>query len=113
MNYSVSNLGGDNLSNQRDSKAVTMEREDAIFMAYAAEKAKRWKDVISYMKIVFEMEGDLSKDECRLILVGFKGLLENQRQSYKAIVVLENREQQRETERCNMVRDFKIVNFMK
>ena len=69
---------------------MTDSVEQNIFLARIAEKAERFKDMVTYLEKVLDVKGpSVNSDERNLLLVAFKNLPASKRQTCRTIVAIE------------------------
>jgi len=69
----------------------------------------KFNEMISYMKMALEHDPELTtEEERRLLSVGYKLALTGPRNSYKVACVLEQKEEQKQSEKFQLVKDHRV-----
>jgi 14-3-3 protein epsilon len=72
---------------------MTTERESKTFLARLCEQAERYDEMVTYMKEVAKLEGELSMDERNLLSVAYKNVVGTRRASWRIISSIEQKEE--------------------
>jgi 14-3-3 protein beta/theta/zeta len=70
---------------------MSSEREDQVSKAKLAEQAERYDDMASAMKIVTQMDVELSNEERNLLSVAYKNVVGARRSSWRIISSIETK----------------------
>ncbi|KAF4587673.1 14-3-3 protein [Ophiocordyceps camponoti-floridani] len=72
---------------------MTTERESKTFLARLCEQAERYDEMVSYMKEVAKLGGELTVDERNLLSVAYKNVVGTRRASWRIISSIEQKEE--------------------
>jgi len=72
---------------------MTTERESKTFLARLCEQAERYDEMVTYMKEVAKLGGELSVDERNLLSVAYKNVVGTRRASWRIISSIEQKEE--------------------
>jgi len=72
---------------------MTSERESKTFLARLCEQAERYDEMVSYMKEVAKLGGELTVDERNLLSVAYKNVVGTRRASWRIISSIEQKEE--------------------
>ncbi|KAF8422854.1 14-3-3 protein [Tirmania nivea] len=72
---------------------MTTERESKTFLARLCEQAERYDEMVTYMKEVAKIGGELSVDERNLLSVAYKNVVGTRRASWRIISSIEQKEE--------------------
>ncbi|CAO3577593.1 unnamed protein product [Absidia cylindrospora] len=72
---------------------MATEREDKVFMAKIAEQAERYDEMVSHMKDVAKLGGDLTVEERNLLSVAYKNVIGARRASWRIVSSIEQKEE--------------------
>lgn len=72
---------------------MTSERESKTFLARLCEQAERYDEMVTYMKEVAKLGGELSVDERNLLSVAYKNVVGTRRASWRIISSIEQKEE--------------------
>jgi 14-3-3 protein epsilon len=78
---------------------MTTERESNTFLARLCEQAERYDEMVSYMKKVAEVGGELTVDERNLLSVAYKNVVGTRRASWRIISSIEQKEESKGTDK--------------
>ncbi|KAJ4781250.1 hypothetical protein LUZ62_065507 [Rhynchospora pubera] len=85
-----------------------MERENEIYRAKLAEVAERFDEMVDSMKKVCMMDGDLSDEERKLLVLAYKKSVESRRDSWRTIQYTEQKMEERDqTEYLQQTKDYR------
>ena len=71
---------------------MALTRDELIYMAKVCEQTERFQDMLSHMKKVLDMEGELSVEDRNLLSVAYKNSVGNKRTSWRILDTLEKKE---------------------
>merc|ERR1712169_68871 len=89
---------------------VTMatDRESKTFLARLCEQAERYDEMVSYMKEVANMGGELSVDERNLLSVAYKNVVGTRRASWRIISSIEQKEEAKGSDKhVGIIREYR------
>ncbi|EAS31841.3 14-3-3-like protein [Coccidioides immitis RS] len=72
---------------------MTSERENKTFLARLCEQAERYDEMVTYMKEVASLGGELTVDERNLLSVAYKNVVGTRRASWRIISSIEQKEE--------------------
>lgn len=72
---------------------MATERESKTFLARLCEQAERYDEMVSYMKEVAKLGGELTVDERNLLSVAYKNVVGTRRASWRIISSIEQKEE--------------------
>jgi len=72
---------------------MTTERESKTFLARLCEQAERYDEMVTYMKEVAKIGGELTVDERNLLSVAYKNVVGTRRASWRIISSIEQKEE--------------------
>ncbi|KAH8149052.1 uncharacterized protein LAJ45_07028 [Morchella importuna] len=72
---------------------MTTERESKTFLARLCEQAERYDEMVTYMKEVAKLGGELTVDERNLLSVAYKNVVGTRRASWRIISSIEQKEE--------------------
>jgi len=72
---------------------TTTERESKTFLARLCEQAERYDEMVTYMKEVAKIGGELTVDERNLLSVAYKNVVGTRRASWRIISSIEQKEE--------------------
>ncbi|KAL1958784.1 hypothetical protein VTO42DRAFT_3903 [Malbranchea cinnamomea] len=75
------------------------ERESKTFLARLCEQAERYDEMVTYMKEVANLGGELSVDERNLLSVAYKNVVGTRRASWRIISSIEQKEESKGAEK--------------
>ncbi|KAK7714194.1 hypothetical protein SLS64_004293 [Diaporthe eres] len=75
------------------------ERESKTFLARLCEQAERYDEMVSYMKEVAKLGGELTVDERNLLSVAYKNVVGTRRASWRIISSIEQKEESKGSEK--------------
>ncbi|KAK8143576.1 hypothetical protein G3M48_007037 [Beauveria asiatica] len=78
---------------------MTTERESKTFLARLCEQAERYDEMVTYMKEVAKIGGELSVDERNLLSVAYKNVVGTRRASWRIISSIEQKEESKGTDK--------------
>ncbi|EFR01709.1 14-3-3 family protein epsilon [Nannizzia gypsea CBS 118893] len=78
---------------------MTSERESKTFLARLCEQAERYDEMVTYMKEVASLGGELSVDERNLLSVAYKNVVGTRRASWRIISSIEQKEESKGSEK--------------
>jgi len=84
------------------------ERESKTFLARLCEQAERYDEMVTYMKEVAQLGGELTVDERNLLSVAYKNVVGTRRASWRIISSIEQKEESKGTEKhVPTIRDYR------
>ncbi|KFY85059.1 hypothetical protein V500_08744 [Pseudogymnoascus sp. VKM F-4518 (FW-2643)] len=87
---------------------MATERESKTFLARLCEQAERYDEMVTYMKEVAKLGGELSVDERNLLSVAYKNVVGTRRASWRIISSIEQKEESKGTEKhVSTIRDYR------
>jgi len=78
---------------------MTSERESKTFLARLCEQAERYDEMVTYMKEVAKLGGELTVDERNLLSVAYKNVVGTRRASWRIISSIEQKEETKGTDK--------------
>ena len=78
---------------------MTAERESKTFLARLCEQAERYDEMVTYMKEVAKLGGELTVDERNLLSVAYKNVVGTRRASWRIISSIEQKEESKGSEK--------------
>merc|ERR1712159_455763 len=93
-----------------------LSREDALFMAKAAEQAERYEEMVKYMKRIVQLceSGDemsnanaTGVEERNLISVGYKNMMSHRRTAHRTVQQFEDKEVKNNGPNVQLMKDYK------
>merc|ERR1711871_389145 len=93
-----------------------LSREDALFMAKAAEQAERYEEMVKYMKRIVQLceSGDEMSnanasgvEERNLISVGYKNMMSHRRTAHRTVQQFEDKEVKNNGPNVQLMKDYK------
>ncbi|KAK7744182.1 hypothetical protein SLS53_003703 [Cytospora paraplurivora] len=75
------------------------ERESKTFLARLCEQAERYDEMVTYMKEVAKLDGELTVDERNLLSVAYKNVVGTRRASWRIISSIEQKEESKGSEK--------------
>jgi len=78
---------------------MSSERESKTFLARLCEQAERYDEMVTYMKEVANLNGELSVDERNLLSVAYKNVVGTRRASWRIISSIGQREESKGSEK--------------
>jgi len=92
------------------NSTITMatERESKTFLARLCEQAERYDEMVTYMKEVAKVAGELTVDERNLLSVAYKNVVGTRRASWRIISSIEQKEESKGSEKhVGTIRDYR------
>jgi len=87
---------------------MTTERESKTFLARLCEQAERYDEMVTYMKEVAKIGGELTVDERNLLSVAYKNVVGTRRASWRIISSIEQKEESKGTDKhVGTIRDYR------
>ncbi|KAB8256281.1 14-3-3 domain-containing protein [Aspergillus pseudonomiae] len=87
---------------------MTSERENKTFLARLCEQAERYDEMVTYMKEVANIGGELTVDERNLLSVAYKNVVGTRRASWRIISSIEQKEESKGSEQhVSIIRDYR------
>ncbi|OJJ02929.1 hypothetical protein ASPVEDRAFT_84399 [Aspergillus versicolor CBS 583.65] len=87
---------------------MTSERENKTFLARLCEQAERYDEMVTYMKEVANIGGELTVDERNLLSVAYKNVVGTRRASWRIISSIEQKEESKGSEQhVGIIRDYR------
>ncbi|ORX97543.1 Bmh2-like protein [Clohesyomyces aquaticus] len=84
------------------------ERESKTFLARLCEQAERYDEMVTYMKEVAKIGGELTVDERNLLSVAYKNVVGTRRASWRIISSIEQKEESKGSEKhVGTIRDYR------
>ncbi|GAQ44492.1 14-3-3 protein [Aspergillus niger] len=85
-----------------------LQRENKTFLARLCEQAERYDEMVTYMKEVANIGGELSVDERNLLSVAYKNVVGTRRASWRIISSIEQKEESKGSEQhVSIIRDYR------
>ncbi|KAH7133517.1 14-3-3 family protein [Dactylonectria macrodidyma] len=78
---------------------MATERESKTFLARLCEQAERYDEMVTYMKEVAKLGGELTVDERNLLSVAYKNVVGTRRASWRIISSIEQKEESKGSEK--------------
>ncbi|UPX18024.1 uncharacterized protein EKO05_0008348 [Ascochyta rabiei] len=90
------------------SDTMANERESKTFLARLCEQAERYDEMVTYMKEVAKIGGELTVDERNLLSVAYKNVVGTRRASWRIISSIEQKEESKGSEKhVGTIRDYR------
>ncbi|OQD70080.1 hypothetical protein PENDEC_c027G02782 [Penicillium decumbens] len=87
---------------------MTSERENKTFLARLCEQAERYDEMVTYMKEVANIGGELTVDERNLLSVAYKNVVGTRRASWRIISSIEQKEESKGSEEhVNIIHEYR------
>ncbi|KAK2753608.1 hypothetical protein FQN54_007385 [Arachnomyces sp. PD_36] len=87
---------------------MTTERESKTFLARLCEQAERYDEMVTYMKEVANIGGELTVDERNLLSVAYKNVVGTRRASWRIISSIEQKEESKGSDKhVGIIRDYR------
>ncbi|BCS24682.1 14-3-3 adaptor artA-like protein [Aspergillus puulaauensis] len=87
---------------------MTSERENKTFLARLCEQAERYDEMVTFMKEVANIGGELTVDERNLLSVAYKNVVGTRRASWRIISSIEQKEESKGSEQhVGIIRDYR------
>jgi len=87
---------------------MATERESKTFLARLCEQAERYDEMVTYMKEVAKLGGELSVDERNLLSVAYKNVVGTRRASWRIISSIEQKEESKGSDKhVGTIRDYR------
>ncbi|KAK4158496.1 14-3-3 domain-containing protein [Chaetomidium leptoderma] len=84
------------------------ERESKTFLARLCEQAERYDEMVTYMKEVAKLGGELTVDERNLLSVAYKNVVGTRRASWRIISSIEQKEESKGSDKhVGTIRDYR------
>ncbi|KAJ5774580.1 hypothetical protein N7457_009476 [Penicillium paradoxum] len=84
------------------------ERENKTFLARLCEQAERYDEMVTYMKEVANIGGELTVDERNLLSVAYKNVVGTRRASWRIISSIEQKEENKGSEEhVSIIREYR------
>ncbi|KAK0966500.1 hypothetical protein LTS01_017775 [Friedmanniomyces endolithicus] len=84
------------------------EREGKTFLARLCEQAERYDEMVSYMKKVAKLGGELTVDERNLLSVAYKNVVGTRRASWRIISSIEQKEEAKGSDKhVGIIREYR------
>ncbi|KAF4760182.1 hypothetical protein N7455_002968 [Penicillium solitum] len=84
------------------------ERENKTFLARLCEQAERYDEMVTFMKEVANIGGELTVDERNLLSVAYKNVVGTRRASWRIISSIEQKEENKGSdEHVGIIRDYR------
>ncbi|KAK0261691.1 hypothetical protein LTR91_006622 [Friedmanniomyces endolithicus] len=84
------------------------EREGKTFLARLCEQAERYDEMVSYMKEVAKLGGELTVDERNLLSVAYKNVVGTRRASWRIISSIEQKEEAKGSDKhVGIIREYR------
>ena len=100
--------GSATMNDPQEQRLPSVGREDCIFMVGVCEKMHKYDAMISYMKMALEHDPELYGEEKRLLVIAYKLALTGPRNSYKVATLLEQKEEAKQSENYQVVKDHRL-----
>jgi hypothetical protein len=90
------------------SKLTWLTSNSKTFLARLCEQAERYDEMVTYMKEVAKLGGELSVDERNLLSVAYKNVVGTRRASWRIISSIEQKEESKGSEKhVGTIRDYR------
>jgi 14-3-3 protein epsilon len=87
---------------------MSSDRESKTFLARLCEQAERYDEMVSYMKEVANLGGELTVDERNLLSVAYKNVVGTRRASWRIISSIEQKEESKGSDKhVTTIRDYR------
>ncbi|EHA58313.1 14-3-3 family protein [Pyricularia oryzae 70-15] len=87
---------------------MATERESKTFLARLCEQAERYDEMVTYMKEVAKLGGELTVDERNLLSVAYKNVVGTRRASWRIISSIEQKEESKGSDKhVSTIRDYR------
>lgn len=87
---------------------MTSERDGKTFLARLCEQAERYDEMVTYMKEVANIGGELTVDERNLLSVAYKNVVGTRRASWRIISSIEQKEESKGSEQhVTIIKDYR------
>ncbi|KAF2156838.1 Bmh2-like protein [Myriangium duriaei CBS 260.36] len=87
---------------------ASSDRESKTFLARLCEQAERYDEMVTYMKDVAKLAGELTVDERNLLSVAYKNVVGTRRASWRIISSIEQKEEQRGSDKhVGIIREYR------
>jgi len=87
---------------------MASERESKTFLARLCEQAERYDEMVTYMKEVAKLGGELTVDERNLLSVAYKNVVGTRRASWRIISSIEQKEESKGSDKhVGTIRDYR------
>jgi len=87
---------------------MATERESKTFLARLCEQAERYDEMVTYMKEVAKLGGELTVDERNLLSVAYKNVVGTRRASWRIISSIEQKEESKGSDKhVGTIRDYR------
>ncbi|KAL1302087.1 hypothetical protein AAFC00_002525 [Neodothiora populina] len=87
---------------------MATERESKTFLARLSEQAERYDEMVTYMKEVAKVGGELTVDERNLLSVAYKNVVGTRRASWRIISSIEQKEEQKGSDKhVSIIREYR------
>lgn len=87
---------------------MATERESKTFLARLCEQAERYDEMVTYMKEVAKLGGELTVDERNLLSVAYKNVVGTRRASWRIISSIEQKEESKGGDKhVSTIRDYR------
>ncbi|KAL1588423.1 14-3-3 family protein artA [Cladosporium halotolerans] len=87
---------------------MATERESKTFLARLCEQAERYDEMVTYMKEVAKIGGELTVDERNLLSVAYKNVVGTRRASWRIISSIEQKEEAKGTDKhVGIIREYR------
>jgi 14-3-3 protein epsilon len=88
---------------------MTTERESKTFLARLCEQAERYDEMVTYMKEVAKIGGELTVDERNLLSVAYKNVVGTRRASWRIISSIEQKEETKGSDKhVSTIKEYRI-----
>ncbi|KAF2405351.1 14-3-3 family protein [Trichodelitschia bisporula] len=88
--------------------AAPSERESKTFLARLCEQAERYDEMVTYMKEVAQLGGELTVDERNLLSVAYKNVVGTRRASWRIITSIEQKEESKGSDKhVSTIREYR------
>jgi 14-3-3 protein epsilon len=88
---------------------MVSERDSKTFLARLCEQAERYDEMVTYMKEVANIGGELTVDERNLLSVAYKNVVGTRRASWRIISSIEQKEESKGSEKhVGIIRDYRL-----
>jgi 14-3-3 protein epsilon len=91
-----------------DWKLTSLSSYSKTFLARLCEQAERYDEMVTYMKEVAKLGGELTVDERNLLSVAYKNVVGTRRASWRIISSIEQKEESKGSEKhVGTIRDYR------
>lgn len=81
--------------------------EELIYNAKITEQTERFEDMVKYMKVVVEMDHELTVEERNLLSVAYKNSVGTRRTAWRSVSQIEQKEESKGSRHITLIKDYK------